>query len=574
MKKILLGFMMIIMGLAATGGAILHNEVVETNAAVQPTEIEMTQATYGTKRNVVHDFTKENTSDYAYLMREGSLIMNIGKGGYVTESTLITKTFPIISRDSDIGLNFSFSVPEGKDVKSLNIRLALGTLGNTGYNYTHTFETPVTGDVVLNLILPFDYETSNLEEIVGYSSSLVVHTIKDSTDTLVRDLVYNYATFSYYELVATKIEVTQDEIINNVVGQDINVKAISITTSFEGGYQETISKTATSSSYYLSNNIGNFWHSETYTGNVYLSNHIVGTYFGLPNYWMRYVPGYSAIKLTVGDVYGYILHEDTAGESLTPTLDLKNGDHVYIGGPEGYLSASNVFAGNANVLISESELTSNDLFMLTYSPDSKIQNLTLKHAVYGYLGYYRWDNIMAFFDNHDEFADEYAGLGFAYIEAFDKVMLINGYTDTVDYVGGQWNEYYDNEDVPAPLTGNMGLIKATPSAATVANLINAEDSEGQCVLKFNLAKKSLLALSIEELNVFKTSTDTNILNARLRYEAWAAHLNQSAYTDEVLINDFVVIQDISTILAVVSIIVIASVSLIAYTTYSKKRLDK
>lgn len=65
--------------------------------------------------------------------------------------------------------------------------------------------------------------------------------------------------------------------------------------------------------------------------------------------------------------------------------------------------------------------------------------------------------------------------------------------------------------------------KGEDNATNVANYIMYEDTDNQCLTKFDVAKGYFEGLSSSERNVFMTSTDYVVENARARLYAWAAN---------------------------------------------------
>ncbi len=109
------------------------------------------------------------------------------------------------------------------------------------------------------------------------------------------------------------------------------------------------------------------------------------------------------------------------------------------------------------------------------------------------------------------------------------------------------------------------------TAVSVATFINDGDVEGQCTTRYSLAKDKVHSLDVSELESFKTSTDTDIASARVRYEAWARHLGD-AHPYEVAA-DYAgsnSIMDTTQAITIIALISVASVSIIGGYMFTKK----
>lgn len=118
--------------------------------------------------------------------------------------------------------------------------------------------------------------------------------------------------------------------------------------------------------------------------------------------------------------------------------------------------------------------------------------------------------------------------------------------NVVDFVGaGTANAYEGSGIAPAPAnptsisraisdgvmvdtddnSNDFTVGTPTPmnSALSVAEKIMAEDTEGQCVTKYSEMKALVLQLEANQLTYFQNGEETLMVNAKARYEAWAAN---------------------------------------------------
>ncbi len=107
----------------------------------------------------------------------------------------------------------------------------------------------------------------------------------------------------------------------------------------------------------------------------------------------------------------------------------------------------------------------------------------------------------------------------------------------------------------------------------LVNYILAEDQNDQCIVRFPVAKEMFLTLSVEEQNTFKTSTVSNVLLARNRYESWAKHLNLSSYTNEVVEVSVFNENAYTNAIITITLITLVSVSSIAGYYFNKKKIN-
>ncbi len=97
-----------------------------------------------------------------------------------------------------------------------------------------------------------------------------------------------------------------------------------------------------------------------------------------------------------------------------------------------------------------------------------------------------------------------------------------------------------------------------------------EDTDGQCNTKFNTAKTMYLGLSETDKTTFTTGTD-RIAEARVRYEAWATHLGQSAYDASEVLLGAQGEMNTNNIIAAISIISLVGTSSIILFVFLNKR---
>ncbi len=106
--------------------------------------------------------------------------------------------------------------------------------------------------------------------------------------------------------------------------------------------------------------------------------------------------------------------------------------------------------------------------------------------------------------------------------------------------------------------------------------IMAEDVEDQCNTRFPEAKTMFLALSVDDQNTFRTSTETDIVAARERYVAWAAHLNQNPWAEGEALNTITsnAMNSMNAVIIIISLS-LASVSVIGgyYFVQKKQKQD-
>lgn len=75
------------------------------------------------------------------------------------------------------------------------------------------------------------------------------------------------------------------------------------------------------------------------------------------------------------------------------------------------------------------------------------------------------------------------------------------------------------------------IISYSDDVETFATSILAGDAEGQCETRFAGYKTTVLGFDTAESAKLQNGTDANIVSARARYLAWAAHLGENPYTD-------------------------------------------
>ncbi|HPW48331.1 MAG TPA: hypothetical protein PLJ97_03225, partial [Candidatus Saccharibacteria bacterium] len=75
------------------------------------------------------------------------------------------------------------------------------------------------------------------------------------------------------------------------------------------------------------------------------------------------------------------------------------------------------------------------------------------------------------------------------------------------------------------------IISYSDDVETFATSILAGDVEGQCETRFAGYKTTVLGFDTAESAKLQNGTDANIVSAKARYEAWAAHLGENPYTD-------------------------------------------
>ena len=73
------------------------------------------------------------------------------------------------------------------------------------------------------------------------------------------------------------------------------------------------------------------------------------------------------------------------------------------------------------------------------------------------------------------------------------------------------------------ITDFLVSTKGSDTAINVANYIMYEDTDNQCVAKFEVAQNYFANMSSTQRNTFMTSSDYVISTARTRFQAWAAH---------------------------------------------------
>jgi endonuclease I len=101
------------------------------------------------------------------------------------------------------------------------------------------------------------------------------------------------------------------------------------------------------------------------------------------------------------------------------------------------------------------------------------------------------------------------------------------------------------------------------TVTTLVTYLLAENKEGQCTTRFYEARDLYMSLSNEDQTTFKTSSDTQITNARNRYEAWGRHLNEDPYSYSPLQSRLFFLENDTTFI-IIPISIILSIAFIAY----------
>ena len=112
------------------------------------------------------------------------------------------------------------------------------------------------------------------------------------------------------------------------------------------------------------------------------------------------------------------------------------------------------------------------------------------------------------------------------------------------------------------------------TAERFASYMNQDHSE-TCATKYQNAKTIVLSMSEDEINIFKSSTDENIVSARERYEAWCrANFDDSPYSGAIVSmsnRSSILINNNASLFVLISLISLASLFALSFAFLKKKR---
>lgn len=112
------------------------------------------------------------------------------------------------------------------------------------------------------------------------------------------------------------------------------------------------------------------------------------------------------------------------------------------------------------------------------------------------------------------------------------------------------------------------------TAERFATYMNQDHSE-TCATKYQNAKTIVLSMSEDEINIFKSSTDENIVSARERYEAWCrANFDDSPYSGAIVSmsnRSSILINNNASLFVLISLISLTSLFALSFALFKKKR---
>lgn len=158
--------------------------------------------------------------------------------------------------------------------------------------------------------------------------------------------------------------------------------------------------------------------------------------------------------------------------------------------------------------------------------------------------------------------------------------IVNG-TSTSISITGKYRFIGLRSNDGAMYLDSISIIYAYESAENVANYIMFEDTENQCVSKFEIATNYFNDMSVSERTTFMTSNDYVIKTARERLEAWATNQGKSIkYID----NDYQIANGLylytDLVIAskenepIILVLVISLLTFISFGTYAYIRKNK
>ncbi len=572
MKKIFnaVGFSLLGISLFAS---ILINRPIQTDASANE-EVSIVNCETGTKKTIGLDLANPSSNDPLHYVRRGKeLNVSLGKGGELVFSDygakLINSKDPHLARGTQIGINVSFTLAEGVSIDNFSVLLKDFSYDNIVDTKVINYDLPQTGLIESTIVMDIvDFDS----QYFNFANAISIANMKLGFATIADDSVsFNAISITYYELevesiVINKLTLRENTMhhtsITNTIYEEMDIEVY-----YAGNYIEHFTQDSEGNKVVSSNKYG--FGSELEMNNIAFDGYF-SLYDNNDSYFDILNP---SIKLSVFDVSivyyfdsNYVMH--VGDDGLTEILYgqhfyLKTHDEIH---GERYISSKKIANNDLTHIVQTEDLSIEDAFIFEF--DSKYGYVI--SSLHGYLHASLTTGELLFLPTVTENDDTVIP---------ECTIIILG-TDFQTISLGILNYYMssdvNNEDRFVLTSEGIGYalqpFEIINTADTVANQINWGEEVNQCTYKFDWVKKYVLTLSIEELNIFKTSTDADIVSARTRYEAWAVHLNQESYTAGTSIYSLTINENTGTIIGIITVVTIVSVSIIVYMTYSKRKV--